>query len=143
MNAFAVVRQLLEEETKRFVGIVVLRRPENPEVLIIKRDGPPEEGKWACPGGHVDAGEEDKDAAYRELEEETGIEADSMHQFEHDDVQIGHLVFFWTLVDDNTKAKAMDDAEKAKWVSVDNLPELAWENERQIKEAVKLALDRQ
>lgn len=134
--AYAVAARLMEEQA-RYVGIVVLRNREDPEALVIKRGGEPMKGKWACPGGHVDAGESDRDAAYRELEEETGIEADEMHQFEKGKVDIGHLTFFWTWVPAGTRAVADDDAEKTKWVKVSNLPELAWENARQIRDACK------
>lgn len=134
MNAHRLVARLLEESTKRFVGIVVLR---GECALIIKRDGPPEAGKWACPGGHVDPGESDLDAAYRELEEETGIEADSMHRLDSQDVDIGHLTFYWTRVPAGTRAVAADDAEKAKWVPVDDLPDLAWDNAEQIERAAE------
>lgn len=140
MNPRHIVTHLLEEEIARYVGIVVLRNRTDPEALIIKRGGEPMAGKWACPGGHVDGGESDRDAAYRELEEETGIEADEMHQFEKGEVDIGHLTFFWTWVPQATRAVADDDAEKAKWVKVSNLPELAWENARQIEDAAKVAL---
>ncbi len=97
-------------------------------------------GKWACSGGHVDAGEDEEEAVIRELEEETSIKAGEVHKFEEDDVDIGHLSFFWTWVPDGTKAVADDDAEKAKWVKVSNLPELAWENARQIRDALDDAL---
>lgn len=139
----ALVQHLLEDDAPdRYVGIVVLREREGGdgmESLVIKRAGPPEEGKWACPGGHVEKGESDKKAAFRELEEETGISADEMHKFDEEEVDIGHLSFWWTLVPGKTKAKAADDAEKAKWVPVDDPPELAWDNAEKIQEACRLS----
>lgn len=45
-----------------------------PSVLLIRRGGYPDKGKWALPGGFLTAGRESADeAALRELEEETGI----------------------------------------------------------------------
>lgn len=44
-------------------------------VLVIQRRWEPFAGRWALPGGHVDAGEPTEDAARRELKEETGVTA--------------------------------------------------------------------
>ena len=46
------------------------------KVLIARRAKPPLKGVWSLPGGHVEWGEALRDAARRELKEETGIEAE-------------------------------------------------------------------
>jgi ADP-ribose pyrophosphatase YjhB (NUDIX family) len=43
------------------------------EVLLVKRNFPPNQGKWSIPGGRVELGEEVDDAAVREIREETGL----------------------------------------------------------------------
>lgn len=43
-------------------------------VLLIKRTNPPYIGKWALPGGVIEAGEPPVEAAARELHEETGLD---------------------------------------------------------------------
>jgi 8-oxo-dGTP diphosphatase len=44
-------------------------------VLLTQRARPPFENLWSLPGGHVKRGESLRDAAVRELKEETGINA--------------------------------------------------------------------
>ncbi len=48
------------------------------ELLLVKRGYPPGAGKWSLPGGVIEPGEGLADAARRELEEETGLEAEPL-----------------------------------------------------------------
>jgi 8-oxo-dGTP diphosphatase len=43
-------------------------------VLLVKRKFPPNEGRWALPGGLVELGETVEHAAVREVKEETGLD---------------------------------------------------------------------
>ena len=52
------------------VGAVVFKEDK---VLLVKRDNPPGKGLWAIPGGRVNLGETLKEAAEREIKEETGV----------------------------------------------------------------------
>ena len=45
------------------------------EVLLVKRGAPPAAGLWSLPGGKVEPGELVRDAAWREVCEETGVTA--------------------------------------------------------------------
>jgi 8-oxo-dGTP diphosphatase len=46
------------------------------EVLIVQRATGPLRGLWSLPGGHIEPGEAARDAALREIREETGVEAE-------------------------------------------------------------------
>ena len=52
------------------VGVVLL---DGDRVLLIERLRPPNAGRWSVPGGGVEAGESMREAALRELREETGL----------------------------------------------------------------------
>ena len=53
--------------------VLLARRPEGTQVLLIQRSGHPYLGCWALPGGFSNAGESVDTTAARELEEETGL----------------------------------------------------------------------
>ncbi len=52
------------------VGVVVFR---DNEVLLVRRVTNPDKGLWSIPGGGVEVGETQSDAAVREVFEETGF----------------------------------------------------------------------
>ena len=126
------------------VDIVIFAGSENSvEVLLIKRAHPPFKGKWAFPGGFVDANESLEDAARRELVEETGITGIKLNQLgafgDPGRDPRGHTVsvVFTALLDDPPDAVAADDAAEARWHSSRRLPRLAFDH----REILRLALE--
>jgi 8-oxo-dGTP diphosphatase len=120
------------------VGVVCLR---GPEVLLIKRGKPPREGQWSIPGGRMEWGETVRDAALRELREETGVEAELLglievldHISEHGHAVLIDFAARWTSGD----VVAGDDAADARFFPLEEAcAKVGWsETERIIRAAV-------
>ena len=60
------------------LNVEMIFSPDGKRILFCRRTREPFLGKYNMPGGHIEAGESDEEAAYRELEEETGIGRDSV-----------------------------------------------------------------
>ena len=54
-------------------NVIMVFSPEGDRLLFCKRTKEPFRGKYNMVGGHIEPWESDEDAAYRELEEESGI----------------------------------------------------------------------
>jgi 8-oxo-dGTP diphosphatase len=112
-------------------------------LLLIQRDSPPFEGKWAFPGGFVEIDENIDDAAYRELKEETGIVDTTLYQFktygEIDRDPRGRtisVVYYGFINSADASSKAGSDARATKWFPTNNLPALAFDHDKIIREAL-------
>lgn len=70
---------LVEREYPKYsiaaVGAVLIN---SNRILLVERAYPPGAGKWSIPGGVIEPGERIRDAARRELLEETGLEAEPL-----------------------------------------------------------------
>lgn len=115
------------------------------KVMLIQRDLPPFEGKWALPGGFVRVDETLDQAALRELEEETGINKVYLEQLytfgalERDPRERIVSVAYYALVKLGLhNIKATTDARSAAWFAVSDLPKLAFDHDR----ILTLALER-
>ena len=102
-------------------------------ILLVLRNREPGAGEWALPGGFVENGESPEDAAKRELQEETGLQA---HGPELIDVIYQESAFYGTCLliigyrferfeGDITPG---DDASDARFFPVHELPPLAFES---------------
>jgi 8-oxo-dGTP diphosphatase len=112
------------------VGAIVFR---DDTVLLVKRVNHPGKGLWAIPGGRVKLGETLKEAARREVKEETGIiisPKDPIYVFDvidRDDE--GRIRFHYVIVDllaDYLRGvpNPGTDASEARWISSQELKEL-------------------
>jgi 8-oxo-dGTP diphosphatase len=101
------------------------------KVLLVKRGRPPFAGLWSLPGGKVEAGETPRQAARRELKEETGIEAEVDGIIDTVRVAAGgpgdvityRLTVFYGRPIGGT-LKAASDSEEAEWVDLEDIDAL-------------------
>jgi 8-oxo-dGTP diphosphatase len=110
------------------VGVVCLR---GDAVLLIRRGAPPLQGAWSLPGGRIEWGERARDAALRELAEETGVEAELLGLVEVADGLFGGatLEHHYVLVDYAARwlsgePRAGDDAADAAFHPLSGLAQL-------------------
>lgn len=61
------------------VNVSIIYNKDYDKILMCYRSKNPYKGKYNFVGGKVEPGEDDEMAAYRELEEETGITKDDIH----------------------------------------------------------------
>ena len=118
------------------VDAVVFRMDDDAlKVLLIQRGHPPHQGAWAFPGGFIEMDEDLKDAATRELREETGLKVRHLEQLhtygavDRDPRGRVITVAYLALVKPNhNRIKADDDARSAAWFNVDDVPKLAFDH---------------
>ncbi len=115
---------------------------EDGKILLIKRKNPPFRGKYALPGGFVEYGESTESAVVREIQEETGLKTEVVRLIgvysdpERD--PRGHTVTVaYEVKRIGGELRGGDDASEAEFFEIEKLPELAFDHERIINDAVK------
>lgn len=125
------------------VGAAVLVRDDEGRVLLIRRaPGSTKPGLWAIPAGYVDYGEDVRQAARREMREETGLvvevgEAVFVASNFHDPGKLTVGIWFAGTVTGGT-LEAGDDADDAGYFALDDLPPLAFETDIALLDSLRL-----
>ncbi|HDO41835.1 MAG TPA: NUDIX domain-containing protein [Candidatus Bathyarchaeota archaeon] len=113
------------------VGVGAVVQKGN-RILLIRRANEPGKGLWSIPGGLVEVGETLRDAARREVEEETGIKVeigeiiDVMENIIRDEE--GRVKFHYVLIDfkaapisDNVKLSPSPEALEIGWFTPEEM----------------------
>lgn len=112
------------------------------KVLLIERGCEPYKGMWAFPGGFMRIDESAEQCAMRELVEETGLKLSYLEQLGafsgvcRDPRERVVSIAFYALVK-SSEVKGGDDAAQAQWFSVDKVPQLAFDHDYILREAMK------
>jgi 8-oxo-dGTP diphosphatase len=112
------------------VGAVII---ENARVLLVKRAHPPLVAQWSIPGGVLEVGEMVREAAIREVREETGliVEAgdllgvyDRVLRNAEQRVQYHYVLIDFLCRPAGGELQAADDATEVRWYTCEELPVL-------------------
>lgn len=112
------------------------------KVLLIERGLEPFKGYWAFPGGFLNMYESAETGALRELREETGLKEAYIRQFhtfsdpDRDPRERVLTIAYYALVRIQD-VKGGDDAARAEWFALDEVPPLAFDHEAILQEALK------
>jgi 8-oxo-dGTP diphosphatase len=123
--------------------VIFTLRQDNLQVLLVQRKHLPFAGRWAIPGGFVEADESLEAAARRELKEETGVQDVYLEQLytfgdpKRDPRGRVVTVAYLALVPTPLAARAGDDASDVRWWSVYKLPSLAFDHAKILKYALQ------
>jgi len=121
---------------------VVMTNEPQPKVLLIQRGADPYKGAWAFPGGFMNMDETTEQCAIRELEEETGLKVAKVHQIgayskvDRDPRGRTITVAYLAIIDSPENVIGQDDAAKAEWFPITELPHLAFDHYDIMKDAI-------
>ncbi len=123
---------------------IVFTKETTPRVLLIERGGEPYKGFWAFPGGFMNMDETTEQCAIRELEEETGMKVDKVQEIgayskiDRDPRGRTITVAYLSVVDAPCEVNGQDDAAKAQWFYINDLPKLAFDHDEIMRDAISV-----
>lgn len=123
-------------------AVVIINKDQ---VLLVKRKREPYQGSWMFPAGFVKYGEHPKEAAIREILEETGLKVTAVKlidifQSDDDPRSLGHLIFFFiTKLNGEVNLSNGDSDENSdlRWFPINQLPPVRWHSHQIIASKIK------
>lgn len=114
---------------------------EKLKILLIQRGIEPYKGKWALPGGFLKPDESAEIGALRELKEETGLESAYIEQFQtysepNRDPRERVITIAYLALVKLQEVKGGDDAANARWFAIDSVPQLAFDHDVILRDAL-------
>lgn len=123
---------------------IVITKETDAKVLLIERGDAPYKGCWAFPGGFMNMDETTEQCAIRELEEETGLQVNNVVQIgayskvDRDPRGRTVTIAYLAIVDRPLAVIGQDDAAQAEWWPLSNLPELAFDHDKIMQDAIRI-----
>lgn len=128
------------EDPKVAAAAVVL---QDRRILLVQRRNSPARGLWTLPAGYVDAGEDPRRAAAREVAEETGLVveigevADVVFEPAEGDHPSTIVIVYWSEVRGG-ELRAGDDASRTGFFALQDLPPIGFRSTRSVLDRVRL-----
>lgn len=123
-------------------SVIFFTKDGDTKVLLVKRKKDPFKGMWALPGGFLEEEEPLETGAKRELEEETGLKVEKLKQLKafgtpgRDPRGRTISIVFYGETGSAESVKGNDDAEEARWFSIKDLPQLAFDHSEIMQVAI-------
>lgn len=115
------------------------------KILLVKQTDPMHQGKWALPGGWIRYDENLRDAAYRLLEELTGVRDLFLEQLKtfgrvdrFPNERVVTIAYYALVSADKFSLVAGQSAADVSWQSVNKLPELVYDHAEIVAHGLKV-----
>ena len=122
-----------QDTPKVGVGIMFIHHVQHDpyhvrKILLMKRKGSHQSEKWACPGGHMDIGEDFLTCCQREVKEEIGVDLINIKKVCFENVifekeGLHYITLFFKATDWRGVPNIMehDKCSELKWFDIDNI----------------------